>query len=169
MALLLRYFRSEIDELCKENVRIRILGDVNGLPELQRDAVLRAMERSKENTGLTLAIALNYGGRQELLRAAKLLAKRVQEGADPDRFTEADIQAGLYTWDMPDVDLLIRTSGEERLSNLLPWQTVYAELIFDSVLWPDFTKERYLEDLWIYAGRDRRFGGRMDEMKMREK
>ena len=162
MALLLRYFRSEIDELCDENVRIRILGDIEGLPAPQRDAVASAMERSKDNTGLTLAIALNYGGRQELLHAAKLLAKRAQAGEDPDSFTEKDIQAGLYTFDLPDVDLLIRTSGEERLSNMLPWQTVYAELLFDPVLWPDFTKERYLEDLWAYARRDRRFGGRKE-------
>ena len=160
MALLLRYFRSEIDELCEENVRIRILGDVDGLPAPQRDAVIRAMERSRENTGLTLAIALNYGGRQEILHAAKQMAKRAIAGEDPDAFTMDDLQAGLYTFDMPDVDLVIRTSGEERLSNLLPWQTVYAELLFDPVLWPDFTKEKYLEDLWIYARRDRRFGGR---------
>lgn len=162
MSLLLRYFRSEIDELCEENVRIRILGDVDGLPAPQREAVCNAMERSKDNTGLTLAIALNYGGRQELLHAAKRMARRAQAGEDPDAFTEADIQAGLYTFDLPDVDLVIRTSGEERLSNLLPWQTVYAELLFDPVLWPDFTKERYLEDLWVYARRDRRFGGRKE-------
>lgn len=165
MALLLRYFRSEIDELCEENVRIRILGDVDGLPGPQRAAVIDAMERSKANTGLTLSIALNYGGRQELLRAAKLLAKRAAAGEDIEAFTMADMQAGLYTFDMPDVDLLIRTSGEERLSNFLPWQTVYSELVFDPVLWPDFTKERYIEDLHIYANRDRRFGGRNETPK----
>ncbi|MDO4740168.1 MAG: isoprenyl transferase [Eubacteriales bacterium] len=168
MALLLRYFRSEIDELCEENVRIRILGDVDGLPLPQKEAVLRAMERSKDNTGLTLAIALNYGGRQELLHAAKQLAKRAQAGEDPDGFTQQDLQAGLYTGDLPDVDLLIRTSGEQRLSNMLPWQSVYAELLFDPVLWPDFTKERYLEDLWEYAKRDRRFGGRNEAPKERQ-
>lgn len=160
MALLLRYFASEIDELCQEQVRIRILGDVNGLPAPQREAVCNAMERSKDNTGLTLSIALNYGGRQEILHAAKQLARRAAAGEDIERFTMADLQAGLYTFDMPDVDLVIRTSGEERLSNFLPWQTVYSELVFDPVLWPDFTKERYLEDLRIYASRDRRFGGR---------
>ena len=162
MALLLRYFKSEIDELCREGVRIVILGDVDGLPPAQREAVLDAMERSKDNTGLTLNIALNYGGRQEILRAAKKLAERALAGEDPAAFTMADLESGLYTAGMPDVDLVIRTSGEERLSNLLPWQTVYAELVFDETLWPDFTKERFLEDLRIYAGRDRRFGGRKD-------
>ena len=160
MALLLRYFRSEIDELCEKNVRIVILGDVDGLPTAQREAVLNAMERSKDNTGLTLSIALNYGGRQEILRAAKKLCERALAGEDPAAFTMADLESGLYTAGMPDVDLVIRTSGEERLSNLLPWQTVYSELVFDPTLWPDFTKERYLEDLRAYAGRDRRFGGR---------
>ena len=160
MALLLRYFNSEIDELCENNVRIRILGDVNGLPEAQRAAVIRAMDRSRENPGLSLNIALNSGGRAELLRAARLRAERAKAGEDPASFTEADLAGGLYTEGQPDVDLVIRTSGEERLSNFLPWQTVYSELVFDTTLWPDFNKEQYLKDLWIYAGRSRRFGGR---------
>ncbi len=160
MALLLRYFTSEIDELCAENVRIRIIGDVDGLPDPQRDAVVKAMERSKDNTGLNLSIALNYGGRQEILHAAKLLALRAQKGEDVSSFTMEDVQKGLYTWELPDVDLLIRTSGEQRLSNFLPWQTVYSEMVFDPVLWPDFDRKSYIRDLQIYASRDRRYGGR---------
>ncbi len=160
MSLLLRYFSSEIDELDENNVRIRILGDIDGLPDAQRQAVIRAMDRTRENTGLNLSIALNYGGRQEILRAAKRLAERAAAGEDPASFGPEDLEAGLYTAGMPDVDLLIRTSGELRLSNFLPWQTVYAELIFDDTLWPDFTRERYMEALREYAERDRRFGGR---------
>lgn len=165
MALLLRYFTSEIDELCEQNVRILILGDVDGLPMPQRIAVRNAMKRTERNTGLQLSIALNYGGRQELLMAAKRLAARAKAGEDISKFTLDDISDSLYTCGMPDVDLVIRTSGEVRLSNFLPWQTVYAEMIFNDVLWPDYTKEVYLEDLRTYANRDRRFGGRNEPVE----
>ncbi len=159
MNLILRYFASEIDELCEKNVCIRILGDVDGLPERQRDAVQRAMERTRENTGLRLNIALNYGGRAELVRAAQQLARRVARGElEPDRIAQEDLERELYTAGLPDVDLIIRTSGEMRLSNFLPWQTVYAEMVFNPVLWPDYTREEYLKDLNVYASRDRRFG-----------
>ncbi len=158
MNLLLQYFSSEIDELHEKNVRILILGDVSGLPSAQRTAVQAAMDRTRENTGLRLNIALNYGGRQELLHAAKSLCERVRSGADAAAFMEADFEAGLYTAGQPDVDLLIRTSGEQRTSNFLPWQTAYAELIFNEVLWPDYTRSVFLEDLWRFASRDRRYG-----------
>ena len=160
MSLLLKYFNSEIDELDEKNVRITILGDVNGLPEPQREAVCNAMTRTKENTGLKLNIALNYGGRAELTRAARLLAEQVRAGAlQPEDITEDLFAAQLYTADSPDVDLMIRTSGELRTSNFLPWQMTYAEMVFDSVNWPDFTREEYRKCLQIYADRDRRFGG----------
>ena len=159
MGLLLKYFNSEIDELDEKNVRITILGDVNGLPEAQRDAVCRAMERTKDNTGLKLNIALNYGGRAELTRAARLLAEKVKAGElEPEAIDEALFARQLYTADSPDVDLLIRTSGEMRTSNFLPWQLTYAEMVFDSVNWPDFDRARYLRCLRVYAERDRRFG-----------
>ena len=160
MALLLKYFNSEIDELDEKNVRITILGDVDGLPEAQREAVISAMERTRDNTGLKLNIALNYGGRAELTRAARLLAEQVREGAlDPEDIDEDLFAQQLYTADSPDVDLLIRTSGEQRLSNFLPWQTTYAEFVFDKVNWPDFDRARYMKCLQVYADRDRRFGG----------
>ena len=160
MALLLKYFNSEIDELDEKNVRITILGDVNGLPDAQRQAVLNAQARTADNTGLKLNIALNYGGRAELVRAARLLAQRVKDGTlEPDDIDDALFNAQLYTADSPDVDLLIRNSGEQRLSNFLPWQTTYAEFIFDSVNWPEFDRTRYMKCLRIYADRDRRFGG----------
>ena len=159
MGLLLRYFNSEIDELDEKNVRITILGDVDGLPEPQRDAVVRAMERTRNNDGLRLNIALNYGGRAELVRAARILAAQVRDGViEPEDITEDMFAEELYTTDCPDVDLLIRTSGEMRTSNFLPWQLTYAEFIFDNTLWPDFTRERYMKCLREYAGRERRFG-----------
>ena len=160
MGLLLEYFTKEIDELHEKNVCIRILGDVDGLPEAQRDAVCRAMERTKDNTGLKLNIALNYGGRAELVRAAKALADQVKAGElEPEAIDAAALEAQLYTAGQPDVDLLIRTSGELRLSNFLPWQTAYAEMVFDRTLWPDFDRACYLKALREYASRSRRFGG----------
>ena len=160
MGLLLKYFNSEIDELDEKNVRITILGDVNGLPDPQREAVCKAMDRTRDNTGLKLNIALNYGGRAELTRAARLLAEDVQCGAlKPEDIDEDAFASKLYTVDSPDVDLLIRTSGEMRTSNFLPWQLTYAEMVFDEVNWPDFDRSRYLKCLRIYADRDRRFGG----------
>ena len=160
MGLLLQYFSSEIDELDEKNVRITILGDVDGLPEAQRDAVIRAMERTKNNSGLKLNIALNYGGRAELVRAARRLAEQVKAGViEPKDIDETAFADELYTADSPDVDLLIRTSGEERLSNFLPWQTTYAEFVFDPINWPDFDRDHYMKCLRTYAERDRRFGG----------
>ena len=160
MALLLKYFASEIDELDAKHVRILILGDVDGLPEAQRKAVCDAMERTKDNTGLKLNIALNYGGRAELVRAAQRLADRVQKGElKPEEIDAEALAAQLYTAGQPDVDLLIRTSGELRLSNFLPWQTAYAEMVFDKTLWPDFDRACYLKALREFASRSRRFGG----------
>ena len=160
MGLLLKYFNSEIDELDEKNVCIRILGDIDGLPEPQREAVERAMERTRDNTGLKLNIALNYGGHAELLRAAQRLARRVQAGEmQPEEITQEGFEAELYTAGLPPVDLLIRTSGEVRTSNFLPWQTAYAEMIFDPVLWPDYDRAHYLKNLREYAARDRRYGG----------
>ena len=160
MGLLLAYFRSEIDELDEKNVCIRILGDVEGMPSPQREALRDAMARTGGNTGLKLNIALNYGGRDELLRAAKLLARRaVQEGLDPDSFTRVDFEDALYTHGLPDVDLLIRTSGEMRISNFLPYQIAYAEFVVVDTLWPDFDVAALHGAICAYQGRDRRFGG----------
>ncbi len=161
MQLLLEFFSSEIDELDEKQVVIRIIGDVQGLPVPQREAVQKAMERTKGNTGLRLNIALNYGGRAELLHAVKRIGERVQSGElKPADITLADLESGLYTYGLPDVDLLIRTSGEMRLSNFLLYQCAYAEFMFPQVLWPDFTVDHYHEALLAFANRDRRFGGR---------
>ena len=161
MGLLLEYFSSEIDELDANNVCIRILGDKAGLPAPQREAVIRAEERTRSNTGLRLNIAINYGGRDEILRAVRTLAARAQKGEiAPEDIAEADVEAALYTAGLPDVDLLIRTSGEMRQSNFLLYQCAYAEMVFPTVLWPDFTLQDYHAALLAFGARDRRFGGR---------
>jgi undecaprenyl diphosphate synthase len=161
MQLLLEFFSSEIDELHRKNVAIRILGDVSGLPAPQREAVQKAMDLTHANTGLKLNIALNYGARAEMLQAVKTIAQRVKQGeVDPQNITYEDLEDALYTRGLPDVDLLIRTSGEMRLSNFLLYQCAYAEFLFPQVLWPDFTLSDYREALRTYAGRERRFGGR---------
>ena len=161
MGLLLEYFTSEIDELDEKNVRIRILGDKDGLPVPQREALYQAEARTRKNTGLQLNIAINYGGRQELLRAAKALAQRVENGEKrAEELTAEDLEGALYTAGLPDVDLLIRTSGEMRLSNFLLYQCAYAEMTFPTVLWPDFTLADYHAALDAFGSRDRRFGGR---------
>ena len=161
MQLLLEYFSSEIDELDENNVCIRILGEKEGLPSPQREALYRAEERTKDNTGLNLCIAINYGGRQELVRAARILAEKVRAGEmAPEDIDEQALSDCLYTGGLPDVDLLIRTSGEMRLSGFLLYQCAYAEFEFPETLWPDFTLEDYHRALEVFASRDRRFGGR---------
>jgi len=161
MQLLLEFFASEIDELDEKNVCIRILGDIPGLPAPQREAVLRAQERTCANTGLKLNIALNYGGRAELVNACQELAQLAAEGKlQPEAIDQQMLADHLYTRGLPDVDLMIRTSGEMRLSNFLLYQCAYAEFLFPTVLWPDFAVADYHDALDAYAGRDRRFGGR---------
>lgn len=161
MSLLLEYFTSEIDELDEKNVCIRILGDKDGLPAPQRDALIAAETRTARNTGLKLNIAINYGGRAEIVRAARMLAQKAVSGEiTPEDIDENAFAAALYTHDLPDVDLLIRTSGEMRLSNFLLYQCAYAEMEFPTVLWPDFSLADYHAALEAFAARDRRFGGR---------
>ncbi|MDR0929881.1 MAG: isoprenyl transferase [Oscillospiraceae bacterium] len=161
MGLLLEFFDREIDELHRQGVNIRILGDVERLPLPQREAVRRAMRITGENKGLMLNIAINYGGRDEIVRAARVLAHKVLAGElTPDAIDENTFAAALDTHGQPDVDLLIRTSGEERLSNFLPYQSAYAEFLFPETLWPDFGLSAYRAALTAYTARDRRFGGR---------
>ena len=161
MGLLLEYFTSEIEELNENNVCIRILGDKAGMPEKQRSALLNAEETTKANTGLKLNIAINYGGRAELVRAARILAEKAARGEiKAEEINEAALEKELYTAGLPDVDLLIRTSGEMRLSNFLLYQCAYAEFVFPTVLWPDFDLKAYHQALDVYTRRDRRFGGR---------
>lgn len=161
MGLVLDFFSSEITELHEKGVKIRILGDTAALPLPQREAVRNAEIITEKNTGLQLNIALNYGGRDEIIRAAREIAAMAKEGQlDPERIDAALFESKLYTAGQPDVDLLIRTSGEMRLSNFLLYQNAYAEMIFPEVLWPDFTVEHYKNALASFGKRDRRYGGR---------
>ena len=161
MQLILDFFSSEIDELDEKNVRITILGDKDALPKRQRDALCEAERRTADNTGLRLNIAINYGARAELARAARTIAEEVRAGTlDPAEVNEEIFAQRLYTRDLPDVDLLIRTSGEMRLSNFLLYQCAYAEFVFPTMLWPDFTVEDYHRCIAQYQGRKRRFGRR---------
>ena len=162
MQLILDFFASEIDELDAKNVRILILGDKSDLPPKQREVLMQAEDRTGKNTGLRLNIALNYGGRAELVRAAQELAMLVQTGElSPSMINEKTLADHLYTRGQPDVDLMIRTSGEMRLSNFLLYQCAYAEFLFPTVLWPDFSVQDYDQALIAFGGRERRFGGRL--------
>ncbi|MBR6569642.1 MAG: isoprenyl transferase [Clostridia bacterium] len=161
MQLILDFFHSEIDELDEKNVRVSILGDKEGLPQQQREALKEAERRTANNNGLRLNIALNYGSRAEIARAAQLLAQDVQAGLlKPEDITQELFASRLYTDGQPDVDLLIRTSGEMRLSNFLLWQCSYAEFVFPTVLWPDFDLKQYHACIAEFQGRKRRFGRR---------
>ena len=159
MALLQEFFTSDIDELDAKNVRIRILGVKERLPQMQRDTVTRCEERTKANTGLQLNIAINYGSRDEILRMVKKLASEAAAGSiDPGQIDEDMILSHLDTGGQPDVDLMIRTSGEMRLSNFLLYQCAYAEFYFTPVLWPDFGVKELHMALEEFQHRQRRHG-----------
>ena len=161
MSLLVEYFTRDIDELDRNGVCIRVLGDKDGLSPAPRKALIDAEERTKNNPGMKLNIAVNYGGRAELVRAARALAEKAARGEiRPQDIDEDALAAELYTAGLPDVDLLIRTSGEMRLSNFLLYQCAYAEFEFPEALWPDFDIAAYHQALEAFARRDRRFGGR---------
>ncbi len=151
--LLIEYFNREIDELHANGVRIKSIGDLSWFPTAVQDTVRAAEQKTANNPGLKLNIALNYGGRAELVRAMKLA---FSENANAD---EDAISQHLYTADSGDVDLLIRTGGDERVSNFLLWQIAYAELYFTDVKWPDFTRDELIKALQAFSGRERRFGG----------
>ncbi len=158
MALLIEYFTKEIDELFANNVRIRIIGAYEEFAPTVRNVIERAMKRTENNTGLNLNIALNYGSRAEILRAANLAMRQaITEGKS--EITADMLEQNLYTAGQPEVDLVIRTSGEHRFSNFLLYQISYAEFIFPEECWPDFSDEAYLDALRVYQSRSRRFGG----------
>ena len=165
VATLMRWLResllTEITELDQNNVRLNAIGRIEGLPTAVRVALKSALEKTKRNTGLILNLALNYGGRSELVDAFRCLAHKVESGKlDAKNIGEQDIQESLYTANLPDPDLLIRTSGEMRLSNFLPWQMVYTEIYFISdIHWPDFRRQHLYESIATFQRRKRRFGG----------
>lgn len=160
MGLFARYIQREAEDMSREGVRMRFIGDRSRLDKKLQDLMLWIEERTKDNTHVNLTVAINYGGRNELTRAARKLAQQVIEsGQSLDMIDDAAVSRALDTHDIPDPDLVIRTSGETRVSNFLLWQAAYAEYEFSPVLWPDFTPEVFTEILGRYGARDRRFGG----------
>ncbi|MCP4567384.1 MAG: isoprenyl transferase, partial [FCB group bacterium] len=159
MALLARTTLKELDDLMRNNVRLIATGRINELPLTRRQVLKSAIRKTAGNTGLTLNLALNYGGRTEIVDAVKDLVRDIKKGKISSRQINDTLFAQyLYTAEMPDPDLLIRTSGEKRLSNFLIWQTSYTEMYITDTLWPDFGKEEFIEAVMDYIKRDRRFG-----------
>lgn len=160
LGLLKAFIRRDLAELHKENVRIRVIGDRAGLKDDIRALLEEAEQTTRDNTALTLIIAFNYGARDEIARAAASLARDVEAGRlSADAITPDAITARLDTAGIPDPDLIIRTSGEERLSNFLLWQAAYAEFLFLPQFWPDFDRQTFVSAIDQYMRRDRRFGG----------
>ncbi len=146
--------RGYLDELKQNNVRLKFIGDIQSLPYFLRKVIEYAESATKKDTGLTLNIAINYGGRREIVQAVKKICKERIEEIDEENFSDY-----LYTAGQPDPDIIIRTSGEKRLSNFLLYQSSYSELFFTDTLWPDFTEDEFLEILGEYSKRKRKFGG----------
>jgi undecaprenyl diphosphate synthase len=160
MGLLRHFIRADLNEIAQAGVRIRVIGDYRAFQDDLVRLIDDAIARTAGNTAMTLVIALNYGSQNELARAARTLAERAKAGEiDPASITADTISAELDTRDIPPVDLLIRTSGERRLSNFLLWQAAYAELLFTETLWPDFGEAELMHALDDFSRRERRFGG----------
>lgn len=159
MSLLDRFLAERTAEIMEQNIRLRAIGHLDDLPDKARRRLDAAMEKSAGNTALTLTLALSYGARTELTDAARAIAREVRAGTlDPESIDERTITSHLYTADVPDPDLLIRTSGEMRISNFLLWQISYAEIVVTPKLWPEFGKEDLFAAIREYAGRHRRYG-----------
>jgi undecaprenyl diphosphate synthase len=160
MRMLRRYLRIELDEIDRQNIRFQTIGRTAALAENVRSEIARATERTAKNRGMILSVALNYGGRAEIVDASRAAVRRLlDEGGKPDELTEERISNELYTRSLPDLDLLVRTSGELRISNFLLWQSAYSEIYVTETLWPDFRRQQLLEAVVDYQRRDRRFGG----------
>jgi len=167
MTLLDEYINDELERMIKENIRFNTIGQIGNLPQSIQKLVSKAQEMTRENDGLILTLALSYGSRNEMVTAIKEMVKEVQcgllnlEDIDPQLVSQY-----LYTSDLPEVDLLIRTGGEYRLSNFLLWQSAYAELSFTDVLWPEFNEEQLLEIILDFQRRERRFGLTEEQIKV---
>ncbi|MDY5911283.1 MAG: isoprenyl transferase [Inconstantimicrobium porci] len=160
MKLLAQYLKSEFDELNSNNVVINHIGDISKLPEICQKELIDAYEKTKNNTGLVLTLAINYGGRDEIIYAVKRLYKDISEkGMNIDNIDKDLFNNYLYTAEMPDPDIIIRPSGEQRLSNFLLWQCAYSEFWYSDINWPDFTEKDLEMAIYDYQHRDRRFGG----------
>ncbi len=159
MTLLKNFLHSEKKEMVENDIRLRVIGQVDRLPEKVQQALQQTMSATKDNSAMTLVLALSYGGRAEIIRMVQEVAKQIKLGEiDPDSITAELVADHLYTRDIPDPDLLIRTSGEMRISNFLLWQIAYTEIFVTPTLWPDFSRDELLEILKDYQNRERRFG-----------
>src|SRR5216684_2148814 len=160
MRMLRRYLRLELDEIDRQNIKFQTIGRTGMLNENVRREIARASERTAANTGMVLSVALNYGGRAEIVDACRAAIRKVlAEGRQADELSESDVERELYTKGLPELDLLVRTSGELRISNFLLWQSAYAEIYVTETLWPDFRRVHLLEAVVDYQQRSRRFGG----------
>lgn len=153
-------YLDEVRDFVEENIRIRFIGDRSALSENLQRKMASVEEDSKDFTAMTLVLAINYGGRDEICHSVKALARKVKEGTlDPEDITQDMIEANLYTEEIPPLDLVIRPSGEQRLSNFMIWQAAYAEFYYTNILWPDFKNEDFDRAVLAYSERNRRFGG----------
>lgn len=160
MGLLVKYLRNELEELHKNNVKILTIGDISKLPQACIEELDRAKEKTKDNTGLVMSLALNYGGRNDLVNAVKKISQEVVDGKiSVDDIGDDLISSHLSTKESPDPDLVVRTSGEQRLSNFLLWELAYSEFYFADIHWPDFDEKELQKAIFAYQSRDRRFGG----------
>jgi undecaprenyl diphosphate synthase len=160
MRMLRRYLRLELDEIDRQSIKFQTIGRTEALADTVRREIAKATERTEKNQGMVLTVALNYGGRAEIVDACCAAVRRLLgEGNPPDELTEERVANELYTRNLPDLDLLVRTSGELRISNFLLWQAAYSEIYVTETLWPDFRRVHLLEAIVDYQGRDRRFGG----------
>jgi len=159
MSLLVETLKEQVHDLIKQNIRLNAIGDLTKLPKATYQTLMEVINQTGHNTGMVLSIALNYGGRDEIVNMTRKIAKKVKNNIIlPENIDENKINLHLYTHNLPDVDLMIRTGGEKRISNFLLWKIAYAELYFTDTLWPDYDKQHYYEALHDYQKRERRFG-----------
>ena len=159
MSLLVQTLKEEFEDIFRNNIKLNAIGELDTLPDNVRDELYSIIQSTKNNSGMTLTLALSYGGKQEIFKAVKEISDKVKNDIiSLDNFDDSLINDHLYTKDLPNVDLLIRTSGEQRISNFLLWQIAYAELYFTDIYWPDFTEEDLEKAIVEYQNRERRFG-----------
>jgi len=165
MKLLVASLRKELKTFVKNNVKLNAIGNIDALPKKAAAELKEVIQKTAHHTGMTLTLALSYGSREELKSAIKAISAKVKNNIiSPDNIDEAIINTHLYTHDLPDVDLLIRTSGEHRISNFLLWQIAYAELYFIDVFWPDFSEQHLVDAIINYQNRERRFGKTSEQL-----
>ena len=165
MKLLIQSLKKELPTFQKNEVKVNAIGNIESLPEKAQKTLEDVRELTKNNTRITLTLALSYGSREEIVNAIKKISKKVvNKELDLEKIDENTINNHLYTFNLPDVDLMIRTSGEQRISNFLLWQMAYAELYFTDILWPDFRQEHFYDAIIEYQNRERRFGKTSEQL-----